>query len=124
MTTRRAAVAVPHGDASNPAALAGTVTPQHGTVPATLATAGAADIDPDTAPAVFQGAWAAALTARRAHYVPAGAPQGTHHGRRTGLSLDGWDALIDQQGLDEAEHLPHCTPCTRALARMSRQVTT
>lgn len=91
--------------------------------PGPQTTAGA--VVPDhAAPAVTQGGWGAALTELYAHYVPAGAAQGIHFGRPTGVALDGWDALIDRQGLEDGEQLPKCGPCTRQLALMSasRQV--
>lgn len=79
-------------------------------------TAGA--VDPDTAPAVSHG-WAAALTGEKAHWVPEGAPQKVHEGRPTGLTLEGWYALIDERGLAEGATLPPCRTCCRELARMS-----
>ena len=85
-------------------------------VPATPTTAGAAG--PDTAPVVHHG-WAAALTGEKAHWVPEGAPQDVHYGRPTGLTLDGWQALVDEQGLADGASLEPCKTCCRSLARLS-----
>lgn len=80
-------------------------------------TAGA--LNPESvAPAVSHG-WAAALTGEKAHWVPEGAPQGEHNRRPTGLTLEGYDAFIDERGLAEGAELPPCRTCCRELARMS-----
>ena len=105
--------------ASQSVAPAGTAASSGPAVPAPLPTVGAAD--PDTAPAVHHlpklhpddPGWAAALSARRAHYVPAGTPREWHHGRPTGLGLDGWPGLIDKRGLADGERLPKCRACVR-----------
>lgn len=89
----------------------------HRAVPAPQPTAGA-ESRASAAPAVTHG-WAAALTAEKAHWVPEGAPQDEHNGRPTGLALEGWQALIDEQGLREGAELPPCRTCCRELARMS-----
>lgn len=80
-------------------------------------TAGAARPEP-AALAVTHG-WAAALTLRRAHWVPEGAPRDVYCGRPVGLALDGWNALVDKQGLEDGAKLPPCLTCSRALARLA-----
>lgn len=82
-------------------------------------TAGAAD--PDTAPAVAPpGHWAAALTGRRAHYVPGDTDRDWHYSRPVGLALDGWYALTDTRGLADGALLPRCSTCTRELNRQEQ----
>lgn len=89
---------------------------EHHAAPVPKLTAGA--VDPDTAPAVTHG-WAAALTGEKAHWVPEGAPRGEHNSRLTGLTLEGYDAFIDEQGLAEGAALPPCRTCCWKLARLS-----
>lgn len=68
-------------------------------------------------PAVFQipGVWGTALTVRCAHFVPDRFPRDTHFSRETGLAIDGFQALIDERGLEDAETLPKCSACLRQL---------
>lgn len=127
----RAADALPQG--SGPQSVAQTGAAEHHAAPVPQPTAGAGSrafaapavapltagaVGPDTAPAVSHG-WAAALTGEKAHWVPEGAPQKVHEGRPTGLTLEGWYALIDAQGLKDGAALPPCRTCCRELARMS-----
>lgn len=80
-------------------------------------TAGA--LNPESGAPVVSHGWAAALTGEKAHWVPEGAPQDEHNGRLTGLTLEGYDAFIDERGLAEGAALPPCRTCCRELARMS-----
>ncbi len=76
-------------------------------------TAGAVDARA-AAPAVTHG-WATALTGLCAHWVPEGGPRAVHYGRPTGLTLEGYDALIDPLGLEQGAELPKCPECLRRL---------
>lgn len=84
-------------------------------------TVGAVAPETSAAPAVLQGVWGCALTVRSAHFVPTRFPRDTHFGRTTGLAIDGFQALIDEQGLEDAKTLPQCSACLRQL-RPARQV--
>lgn len=113
----RAAGAAPRWEgAPQLAAQTGAAITEHHAAPVPKLTAGA--VDPDAAPAVTHG-WAAALTGEKAHWVPEGAPRGEHNSRLTGLTLEGYDAFIDEQGLAEGAELPPCRTCCRKLARLS-----
>lgn len=117
------------GGASTADIRPGPPVPPAGAGPATTAPAGpqttvGAAVPDHAAPAVFHGRWASALSGRRAHLVPDGAPQGVHFGRPTGLTVDGWDALIDPRGLKEAaaKDMPECLWCTTMLRHMGANV--
>lgn len=64
---------------------------------------------------MLQGVWGCALTVRSAHFVPDRFPRDTHFSRETGLAIDGFQALIDEQGLEDAKTLPKCSACLRQL---------
>lgn len=81
-------------------------------------TAGAARPEP-AASAVTHGGWAMSLTLDKAHYVPAGPILDIWFDRPIALALDGWNALVDKQGLEDGAKLPPCLTCSRALARLS-----
>lgn len=104
-----------------PESTAGAVDPHLAAPAVPELTAGAVAPETSAAPAVSHG-WAAALTGEKAHWVPEGAPRKEHDGRPTGLTLEGWYALIDERGLREGAALPPCRTCCRELARMSAPV--
>lgn len=109
------------------AAIPGPPVPPAGAAPTTPAPAGpqttvGAAVPDHAAPAVFHGRWASALSGRRAHLVPDGAPRSVHFGRPTGLTVDGWDALIDERGLAEAVSMDRCLACATLLKRMGARV--
>jgi hypothetical protein len=130
----RAAEAPPQVGAPQSVAQKAGAAPEHHAAPVPQPTAGAVSrafaapaVAPLTAgapnpesgaPAVSHG-WAAALTGEKAHWVPEGAPRGEHNRRLTGLTLEGYDAFIDERGLAEGAELPPCRTCCRKLARMS-----
>lgn len=102
-----------------PESTAGAVDPHLAAPAVPELTAGAVAPETSAAPAVTHGGWAASLTLEKAHYVPAGPILDIWFGRPIALALDGWNALVDEQGLEDGATLPPCLTCSRALARLS-----
>lgn len=71
---------------------------------------------------MVEGVWGCALTVRRAHFVPDRFPRDVHFGRTTGLAVDGFQALIDEQGLKDARGLSRCAACVHQLTLSTQEV--